>query len=184
VTSGVGRSAAPEVVELTLATGALLERLGHRVEHIAPPIPASLKDDFLLYWSLLALVMVRTGRRTFGRSWDPGQLDNLTHGLARHSARHLHRLPVAVARLRRAGRWARDFHAEHDVVLTPTLATETPRIGHLAPTQDYDTIMDRLLDWVAFTPLQNATGDLAVGITPRRPSACPSPRRRPGFRRA
>ena len=49
-------------------------------------------------------------------------------------------------------------------MLTPTLATETPKLGHLAPTADYDTIMDRLLDWVAFTPLQNATGDPAISL--------------------
>jgi amidase len=50
------------------------------------------------------------------------------------------------------------------VLLTPTLATETPRIGHLTPTEDYGTIMDRLLEWVAFTPLQNATGDPAISL--------------------
>ena len=140
VTEGIGRSASPEVTELTL------------------------KDDFLLYWSLLALFMVRTGRRTFGSSWDAGQLDNLTHGLSAHSARNLHRLPVAVARLKRTRRWSKAFHADHDVVLTPTLAAETPRIGHLAPTHDYDTVMDRLLEWVAFTPLQNATGEPAISL--------------------
>jgi amidase len=50
------------------------------------------------------------------------------------------------------------------VVLTPTLATETPLVGHLDPTQDYDTIMERLLGWVAFTPLQNASGDPAISL--------------------
>lgn len=164
VTEGIGRSASPEVADLTWKTAALLEELGHRVRPVAQPVPGHLKDDFLLYWSLLALFMVRTGRRTFGRSWDPGQLDNLTHGLARHSTRNLHKLPLAVARLKRTRRWSRQFFAEHDVVLTPTLAAETPRIGHLAPTHDYDTVMDRLLDWVAFTPLQNATGDPAISL--------------------
>jgi amidase len=164
VTEGIGRSASPEVLDLTLKTAARLEELGHRVQHIPQPLPDRLADDFLLYWSLLALFMVRTGRRTFGRSWDPGHLDNLTHGLAQHSARRMHRLPVAIARLRRSGRWSRTFFQEYDVVLTPTLATETPRLGHLAPTSDYDTIMDRLLDWVAFTPLQNATGDPAISL--------------------
>jgi amidase len=60
--------------------------------------------------------------------------------------------------------FSRDFYREHDVLLTPTLATETPRVGHLAPTADYDTIMDRLLEWVTFTPLQNATGDPAISL--------------------
>jgi len=164
VTEGIGRGASPEVHDLTLKTAAQLEGLGHRVHQIPPPLPESLADDFLLYWSLLALFMMRTGRRTFGRSWDPGQLDNLTQGLAKHSLRRLHRLPVAIARLKRSSRWSRTFFGEYDVVLTPTLATETPELGHLAPTADYDTVMDRLRDWVAFTPLQNATGDPAISL--------------------
>ena len=46
----------------------------------------------------------------------------------------------------------------------PTLAEETPRIGHLDPTAPYEQVMDRLIDWVAFTPLQNATGDPAISL--------------------
>ena len=51
-----------------------------------------------------------------------------------------------------------------DVLLTPTLAEETPRIGHFDPTTDYRQIIDRLVDWAAFTPLQNATGEPAVSL--------------------
>ena len=164
VTDGIGRSASPEVAGMTMRTAALLEGLGHRVTPIANPLPATLRDDFLLYWSFLALATVRAGRRTFGQTWDGGQLDNLTLGLARHSSRRLHRLPAAIRRLRATTRFSREFYRDHDVLLTPTLAAETPVIGHLAPTQDYDTIMERLLDWVAFTPLQNATGDPAISL--------------------
>jgi amidase len=162
-TAGVGAAASPEVAELTLKTAALLEELGHRVEQVDPPAPASLPDDFLLYWSLLALYLVRTGRR-HGRTWDPARLDNLTLGLARHARRNLHRVPVAIRRLRRSQLASAAFFRQYDVVLTPTLATETPRVGHLDPMQDYDTILGRLLEWVAFTPLQNATGDPAVSL--------------------
>ena len=49
-------------------------------------------------------------------------------------------------------------------MLTPTLADVTPRIGHLDPTADYQQIIDRLIDWVAFTPLQNATGEPAISL--------------------
>ncbi|HEX6149799.1 amidase [Nocardioides sp.] len=164
VTEGIGRDATPEVEELTLKTAALLDELGHQVTPIGNPLPASLADDFLLYWSMLALVTVRSGKRSFGASWDPSRLDNLTHGLAAHSARNLRRLPGAIKRLRRTTRFSRDFFGDYDVLLTPTLAAETPRIGHLDPSQDYDTIMERLLDWVAFTPLQNATGDPAISL--------------------
>ena len=34
----------------------------------------------------------------------------------------------------------------------------------LDPTADYEQIIERLLDWVAFTPLQNATGDPAISL--------------------
>jgi amidase len=164
VTEGVGAKASPEVADLTLKTASLLEELGHRVEHIDPPVPSYFRDDFLLYWSMLSLFTVQTGRRTFGETWDPELLDNLTHGLVRHSRRNLHKLPLAIARLRRSGRLSARLYEQYDVVLTPTLATTTPRVGHLAATNDYDTTLERMLEWVAFTPLQNATGDPAISL--------------------
>lgn len=119
-------------------------------------------DDFLLYWAFLSFALVRGGRRTFGASFDRTRLDNLTLGLDAHAARNLHRLPVAIGRLARTRRITARLAREYDVVLTPTLAESPPRIGHLDPTADYRQIIDRLVDWVAFTPLQNATGDPAT----------------------
>jgi amidase len=163
-TEGVGRSASPEVTELTLKTAALLEELGHSVEQADPPVTSTFVDDFLLYWASTALFLVRTGRRTHGASWDPSRHDNVTTGLARHAQRNLHRFPRAIRRLRRSRRAARRFYETYDVSLTPTLGTETPVIGHLDPTLEYDVVMDRVLDWVVFTPWQNATGDPAISL--------------------
>jgi amidase len=164
LTDGIGVSATAEVEKLTLETADLLESLGHHVERIEQPMPVSFKDDFLLYWSSLATLAVTTGRAAHGSSWDRSRLDNLTLGLDRHCRRHLHRLPGATRRLRRTATLAHDLHQRYDVVLTPTLARETPRIGWLDPTQDYETIMGRLLEWVAWTPMQNATGAPAVSL--------------------
>ncbi|WP_459975111.1 amidase [Nocardioides pyridinolyticus] len=163
-TSGIGRDAAPEVVELTLKTARLLEELGHRVDQIDHPAPATVPDDFLLYWSMLAMVIVRTGRRQLGADFDRARLDNLTLGLDRHCRSRLRRLPGAIARLRRLPRVSAEFHRRYDVSLTPTLALPTPQVGHLDPTADYDTVMGRIQDWVAFTPWQNATGDPAISL--------------------
>lgn len=163
-TVGVGVRASPEVAALTLETVALLEGLGHHVEEVDAPVPPGFRDDFLLYWSLLALVLVRSGRRQHGRSWDRTRLDHLTLGLARHASRNLHRVPGAVRRLKRSAAYTAEFHTRFDMTLTPVLATETPLVGHLDPTQDYDTIIGRLLEWVAYTPLQNATGDPAISL--------------------
>ncbi|WP_205473282.1 amidase [Nocardioides sp. SYSU D00038] len=159
-----GRRASAEVTELTLKTAALLEELGHRVEPVRAPVPEGFPQLFVRYWALLAFFIVRTGRRTYGPSWDPGRLDNLTLGLARHAGRNLHRMPATIARLRLAARASTRFFSRYDVVLTPTLAHETPRVGHLDPTQDYDTIMERLMEWVQFTPIQNVTGEPAISL--------------------
>jgi amidase len=163
-TQGIGRGANPEVTELTLKTAALLEELGHQVEEVGAPVGESFPDDFLLYWSSMAFFLLRQGRRLHGRSWAPDHLDHITHGLAGHARRRLHRLPGAIRRLRRSRLASEEFYRHHDVALTPTLATETPEIGWLDPTQDHELVMDRIMDWVAFTPLQNATGDPAISL--------------------
>jgi amidase len=163
-TAGVGRGATPEVTELTLKVAAVLEELGHQVEQVDAPVSASFPDDFLLYWSSLAFFLKRSGRRLHGRSWEPANLDNISLGLAAYARRNLHRMPGAIRRLRRSRLASAEFFEKYDVALTPTLAAETPRIGWLDPTQDYELVMDRILDWVAFTPLQNATGDPAISL--------------------
>ena len=164
VTRSVRRESSPQVRELTLKSAALLEELGHRVEYVDDhPVPASFVDDFVLYWGFLALVQVRTGRRLFGDTFDRTRLDSLTLGLQRHTSRNIHRLPLAIVRLRGLRRRTARFFRTYDVVLTPTVADETPRIGYLAPT-DYQQVINRLVDWVAFTPMQNVTGEPAISL--------------------
>ena len=163
VTRSLLRECSAEVRELTLKTGGLLEELGHRVDHVEkPPVPSSFAADFVLYWGLLALGQIQMSRRAAG--FDRNRLDNLTLGLDRLARRNMHRLPPAIMRLRRAQRHTARFAQTYDVVLTPTLADETPPIGYLDPTADYQQIIDRLEDWVAFTPLQNVTGEPAISL--------------------
>ncbi|HQR26238.1 MAG TPA: amidase [Nocardioides sp.] len=164
LTQSVTGSTTPEVVEQTHKTAALLEGLGHHVEPVDSPVPPSFVEDFTLYWSMLSLLLLRTGRVTFGPTWDLSRVDNLSRGLARHCATHAHRLPGAIRRLRRTSADSERFYATWDVLLSPTLAAATPRLGHLDPTNDFDTVMGRLTEWVSFTPYQNATGDPAISL--------------------
>lgn len=165
LTRSIKRECSPQVRELTLKSAGLLEELGHRVEYIdTPPVPVSFAVDFMLYLALLAMAEVRTGRRTFGDSFDRTLLDNLTLGLDRHASRNMHRLPLVIMRLRAIRRHTARFFRSYDAVLTPTLADETPLIGYLDPTADFQQIMDRLISWVAFTPLQNVTGEPAISL--------------------
>ena len=163
-TESISRDASPEIRELTLKSAALLEELGHRVTEISNPVPARFKDDFLVYWSFLAFAVVRGGRRMFGPSFDRTRLDNMTLGLDRKAARNLHKVPLAIRRLSASHRITARLGAAYDAVLMPTLAEVTPRIGYLDPTQDFESVMEELIDWAAFTPLQNATGDPAISL--------------------
>jgi amidase len=165
ITRSLYRDSSPEVRQLTLKTAAMLEELGHRVEHVeTPPVPESFADDFVLYYALLGFALVHDGRRMFGDSFDRNKLDNQTLGFERHARRNLHRVPLAIARLSSIRRRTAKMFSTYDVVLTPTLPDPPPPIGHFDARGGYDQIIERLTDWLAFTPLQNATGDPAISL--------------------
>ena len=159
-----GRVTDEETAQAVLHTAGLLEELGHTIEVADAPVPDTFEGDFLAYWSMLALFLSTTGKRTFNHTYDMSLNDNLTKGLARHAAKNSWRLPLAIARLNLSRRNSEKFFADHDAVLTPTLSLVTPELGWLNPSQSFETVMDRLLEWVSFTPLQNATGDPAISL--------------------
>lgn len=165
ITRSLYRDSSPEVRELTLKTAAVLEELGHRVEHVdVPPVPDSFADDFVLYYALLGFALVHDGRRMFGASFDRSKLDAQTIGFERHARRNMHRVPLAIGRLSTIRRRTAKMFKTYDVILTPTLPDPPPPIGHFDARAGYDQIIERLTEWLAFTPLQNATGDPAISL--------------------
>src|SRR5262249_1419366 len=70
----------------------------------------------------------------------------------------------AIARLAALRRRTAGFFRTYDAVLTPTLASPPPVIGHFDPTADYQQIIGRLLDWVTYTPVQNTTGEPSISL--------------------
>ena len=162
--SVAGRETDPECVDAAEDVAKLLEGEGHHVEPAAAPVPDSFVADFSLYWAMLAGYMNGTGRFTLDRAYDTSKTDNLTRGLAREFRRKAYRLPMAISRLRASQRTSRRFFEQYDVVLSPTLGHPTPLLGHLSPGQPFEDHFERLLEWVTFTPLQNATGDPAISL--------------------
>lgn len=154
----------PEVADAVRAAAKQLEALGHRIEEIPVPAPAYFLDDFLAYWSLLSSFLLTTGKRTFGPSFDRSKTDNLSRGLARHGLRTSWKLPLTIGRLHASRYASARFFGSYDAVLTPVLAKPTPELGWLNPSQPYEVVIDRLIQLVNFTPLQNATGDPAISL--------------------
>jgi amidase len=154
----------PETATAVRSAAELLESMGHHVEEIAVPVPSAFVEDFKTYYGLLFLFLNATGKHTFNKTFDWRATESLTRGFAGYVVKHLYRLPLSMARLRASTIVSRRFFRDYDVALTPTLAHVTPRIGHLDPSLPYEVVMGRLMDWVGFTPLQNATGDPAISL--------------------
>lgn len=151
------------------AAGELVAAQGHDVHPIPMPVEERFADDFAHYWRLLGFAIGAQGRRTLGRDFDRARTDNLTRGLGDSFRRTFLRTPGVIARLRRSERRYAEIFAAYDVVVSPTLAHTTPRLGYLSPALPFEELFERLMRYVAFTPLNNATGgpgvSLPMGVT-------------------
>ena len=143
---------------------ALLAAQGHDVVDLPMPVDQRFADDFAQYWGLLGFAICAGGRHSLSRDFDATRTDNLTRGLAAAFRRNVWRSPGVVRRLRRSEHEYAQTFADYDVVLSPTLAHTTPKLGHLSPAQPFEQLFDRLLRYVAFTPLNNASGGPAMSL--------------------
>ena len=114
-----------------------LEDLGHHVDLMDAPVPATFESDFKDYWGLLALATSKRGASLFGEGFDPDALDPFTLGLADNARRRFYRLPVALLRLARIRKKHDEMFGEFDLILNPVLNHETPEVGYLDADQDF-----------------------------------------------
>lgn len=154
----------PEVVAAVEQVAKTCEDLGHQVEWISSPVSEQMGEDFFLYWAMLAASMNYLGKFTVDKQFDRSALEPLTTNLSSHFMRNCWRFPAALKRLKGYHRVYAERFANVDLILTPTLATPPPRIGHLALDLDINTTWERLQQYAAFTPVQNVTGAPAISL--------------------
>ncbi len=143
----------------------LLEAAGHHIEPIQARLSQAHIDSFLLYWGLLSFAVGRLGRVFLrGTDWDLSQYEGLSRSLMHTFERGWYRMPSAALALLGAQRWNATHLAPFDAVLSPVLTHATPHLGHLNPATPPDTLLPRLIEYVAFTPLQNALGTPAISV--------------------
>ncbi|HCT40982.1 MAG TPA: amidase [Moraxellaceae bacterium] len=146
------------------ATAALLESMGHDVTEMPLPITKTFASDFSIYWGMLSFLVSTFGKKIMSPDFDASKLDNLSRGLASHYKKNFLKTPMVLYRLRKSqDDYARIFD-DYDLILSPVLAHTTPKIGHLSPEQDFDSLFERLLNYVSFTPLNNASGGPAISL--------------------
>lgn len=154
----------PETRATVEQTVALLESLGHLVEPMPLPVKPSFVDDFSDYWGFLAFMASRFGQHSFGKGFDAEQLDGLSKGLAERFRKRGWRLPVVLVRLQRTWQQYEKVMRHYDAVLSPVLAHVTPEIGYISPEVPFEQLFERMMNYVSFTPMNNASGSPAISL--------------------
>ncbi|MEC3918053.1 amidase [Nocardia sp. CDC160] len=154
----------PQIRAVLDDTVKLLEGLGHEVRPIDYPVDPGFADDFATYWAMLAYLLGLTGKLTLDRSFDAAHLDTFTRGLAGRFRGSMLRSPALLYRLARTRHAYAASFRDVDLVVSPVLASPTPRLGYLSPDQPFDEVFDRLLAYVTYTPLANVTGAPALSF--------------------
>ncbi|MFD7976531.1 amidase [Streptomyces sp. NPDC059071] len=149
--------------EAVTETAATLERLGHTVEPVRPAIDPRFTDDFLTYWGMLSFLIGATGR-ALGADFDRRRMDGLSRGLRETYLENWRGTPGVLRRLRRTKEAYAAAFRGHDLLLSPVLAHTTPPIGHLSPAVPYPTLIERILAYVAFTPIDNVVGTPSLSL--------------------
>ena len=163
----LGVDAEPAVLRAHEETVALLVGLGHHVEPIAAPTfdgPA-LSDAFFLVAGGAIAGVVDMVDRTRRSPVQEDELEPFTWALVEaFRARGPQALPFSRAVFADAVRSYRESTRPYDVVLTPTLATEPWKIGHLSPVLERAELVRRTGRSVGYTPIQNIAGCPAMSV--------------------
>ncbi|HEX4938571.1 MAG TPA: amidase family protein, partial [Candidatus Kapabacteria bacterium] len=145
-------------------TAKLLAEMGHEVEEMPMPIDPVFISDFSTYWGMLSFLVSTFGRKVISPDFDASRIDNLSRGLASLYRKNFLKTPMVLYRLKKTlDDYARVFDT-YDLVLSPVLAHTTPKIGYLSPEQDFEQLFDRLMKYVSFTPINNASGSPAISL--------------------
>ena len=145
----------------------LLTELGHHVEPIAAPRfeTSGLGEAFYLIAGAAIANVVQTVDRVRSEPVQRDELEPFSWALIAALER---RGPDALAQARtvvaNAVQTYRAATRDFDVVLTPTLGTEPPLLGHLSPVLSWQLLLERTSRVLGYTPIHNAAGCPAMSV--------------------
>ena len=158
----------PDVERAVMRTAARLEALGHDIviTEETPLHDAQFSDDFLTLWASGAFSVARfVEEKTGTPAAQTGLLEPATLSLAAFFGKKRgDALDNAIAGMTRYRQSVIDFLDGYDAWLTPVTGSAAPQIGFMAPDVDYDTLMERVTRFAAYTPTHNAAGTPAISI--------------------
>ena len=166
--SGRGESPHGDVVSAVETAGRLLENLGHDIvvtEQTPLADPAAF-GHFLIHWASWAEGIVQDVEKRTGKpAIETGLLEPWTIGLSAYfRSKPADTLPNAVRAFRVSMEKVGEFFEQYDAWLSPVTASPAPRLGEQAPTVEFDTLLERVVRFAAYTPLHNVAGTPAMSV--------------------
>jgi amidase len=162
-----GRALHPECRAGVAKAASLCADLGHEVEEASPKIDAAqFIPAFMALWtSGLAAVIDYVGSVT-QRKPAPADFQALTWGFYEAGKTvPASQYQLAWALLHRVGRAVAAWHRRYDAWITPVLARPPVRIGEFdTANPNWMAASAPIIDYVPFTPVQNATGQPAISL--------------------
>jgi amidase len=163
-TKANGQEPHPDVKASLEATAKLCADLGHEVVPVKNPIAGDeFITQFLTVWASSPADIVKMAQEAGLKPedvlepWTTGLAD-FFNGLPKDA------LAKSLAYFGKVERQIADFMGDYDVWLTPVLAAPPPKLGEQAPTVAFDTLYQRTVDYVAYTPVHNVAGTPAMSV--------------------
>lgn len=162
-----GHAPDPEVRTGIQATVRLLEGLGHDVVESRWPTGPEFINDFLLLWASGAAQLADGVAKAAGRRALPALLEPFSLGMAEMYAKAPPgALDAALKRLHAAAMAYEPWFVgnQFDVVLSPVLGQPPPPLGFVGPEVPFDTLVQRLIEYVGYTTYHNVVGAPAMSV--------------------
>lgn len=159
-----GAEPEPQVKALTEDTAKLCAALGHEIIPVKNPFNGEkFKETALILWATAPAWAVGQARKRRLRPEDV--LEPWTLGLAAQlEGKSKEKLRDAVDYFKLVQRQMEAFMSPYDAWLTPVTFMATQKLGYLAPTVPFDTLLARVLDSTSYTLTHNAAGTPAMSV--------------------
>jgi amidase len=162
-----GKPPTPEVRAATESAAKLMESLGHKVIPTTWPMGRDFIDHFLLLWAQGAQEVAGEIGKAKGRAATAEDLEPFSLGMAEMAAKAPPQaLQNAFVQLQTAAMAYDPWFVGHqfDVIMSPVLAAPPPPLGYVGPSVPFDTLMERLVEYVGYTTYHNVVGAPAMSV--------------------
>ena len=159
-----GNEPHPDVKAAVEVTAKLCRDLGHDIIDAKNPVHGeAFIDAFLTVWASGPAELVQLAESKHLNPHDV--LEPWTTSLADfYLKKPKGSLEKALAVFRDTEAQVDAFMADYDAWLTPVLAAPPPKLGEQAPTVPFQTLYDRVVHYVAYTPIHNVAGTPAMSV--------------------